>query len=130
MDTQMKSSNTAIIFDPLFQVCPVIPEAMQTTPILRPFLGQSFQAALTLLERSLLLESVNIDTDIDDSVKIMAQTNEIQQIFVVSSRMSFEAIKDRYGQSPEGRIAVKISRERHRFVCNRGQWNWNIRGQH
>ena len=74
---------------------------------MRPYFGQSFQAALTLLERSLLLESVNIDIDIDDSVKIMAQTNEIQQIFVNLIKNGFEAIKDRYGQSPEGRLPLK-----------------------
>ena len=80
-------------------------------------LGQSFQAAVTLLERSLLLDHVQIKSSIDDSVKIMAQCNEIQQIFVNLIKNGSEAIRDRYGQSLEGRITVNICQEVDTVLC-------------
>ena len=47
----------------------------------------------------------------------MAQANEIQQIFVNLLKNGAEAIRDRYGQSPEGRITIDITQEPDSVLC-------------
>ena len=73
-------------------------------------MAQVARDALRLVERSSSVEGIEFDVQADESARVHARVNEVQQVFVNLIKNAADAVRDRHGATG-GRVEVRVGRE-------------------
>ncbi|MDG1482127.1 MAG: hybrid sensor histidine kinase/response regulator [Myxococcota bacterium] len=74
-------------------------------------LPRIIEDALLLVERSAPVDGVVFDRQLPEAAYVHARTNEIQQVFVNLIKNAAEAVIERFGGAPGGRVGIRVGQD-------------------